>query len=83
MSTEKKRTPNKIHMGRVMLHMHGCSVSELARKSFMTQSGITHQLAGKRRVSRPVWDAMVELIGQDAAAEVVAAIPKRDKAYAR
>jgi hypothetical protein len=48
----------------------------------MSTGGITRQLAGECRLSDRVHGALVELIGEDGAAEVAAAIPERQESVA-
>lgn len=77
-----KRGPYKVHPARVALGSHGYTVGALAERAGMSTGGITRQLAGECRLSGRVHDALVELIGEDGAAEVAAAIPSREQVAA-
>jgi hypothetical protein len=77
-----KRGPYKVHPARVVLGSHGYTVGALAERAGMSTGGITRQLAGECRLSDRVHDALVELIGENGAAEVAAAIPERQESVA-
>lgn len=77
-----KRGPYRVHPARVVLGSHGYTVGALAERAGMSTGGITRQLAGECRISPRVHAALVDLIGEDGAAEVAAAIPEREQAAA-
>ena len=77
-----KRGPYRVHPARVVLGSHGYTVGALAECAGMSTGGITRQLAGECRLSHRVHAALVDLIGEDGAAEVAAAIPEREQAAA-
>jgi hypothetical protein len=55
-------------------------MSALAERAQMSQGGITRQLSGECRVTERVRIALVEMIGEDGTAAVIAAIPQRESA---
>lgn len=71
-----------MHPARVVLGSHGYTAAALAACAGMTPGGITRQLAGECRLSDRVRAALVEMIGEDGAAEVAAAIPEQERAAA-
>ena len=77
-----KRGPYRVHPARVALGGYGYTATALAVAAGMSPGGITRQLSGESRLSDPVRDALVELIGEDGAADVIAAIPSRERAAA-
>ena len=66
---------NKVNRAVGALMYHGVSVSQLAQEAGVTPSAITHQLSGNRSMPRYTIDAMHRLIGQDATAFVLEAVP--------
>lgn len=74
-----KRGPYRVHPARVVLGENGYTLSALAERAGMSPGGITRQLSGECRVTDRVRDALVSLIGEDGAADVIAAIPARER----
>ena len=71
-----------MHPARLMLGVHGCSLTSLAKQAGLSIASTGRQLSGETRISEQVHAAMVELIGVDAAASVVAMIPERSERVA-
>lgn len=72
-----KRGHYRIHPARVKLNLYGVSVSELAATVGLSTSAVSLQLAGVTRLSEPVRAGIVQLLGPDNAADVIAAVPER------
>lgn len=72
-----KRGHYRIHPARVKLNLYGVSVSQVAAVAGLSTSAVSLQLAGVTRIGDRVRAAMVELIGTDNAADVIASIPER------
>jgi len=70
-----KRAPYRVHPARVELARHGYTVTEIAVRAALTPSAVSLQLAGRVRVSEAVRGVLLESVGAEAAAEVLAAIP--------
>ena len=77
-----KRGPYRVHPARVSLGLHGYTVTALAERAGMSAGGITRQISGECRLTPKVYNALVELIGEAGAADVIAAIPSRERAAA-
>jgi transcriptional regulator with XRE-family HTH domain len=77
-----KRGPYRIHPARLALGAHGFTASALAQQAGVSPGSITRQLSGEVTLSERVRAALVELIGEAGAADVIAAIPPREKAAA-
>jgi len=77
-----KRKPYKVHAGRVALAELGVTVSAVAAIAGVWPSAVTRQLAGDVNVSKPVRDAIVELVGDEGLASVLATIPERSERVA-
>ena len=69
------RSSYRIHPGRVELARHGYTVTAVAQRVGLTPSAVSLQLAGRVRISDAVRSALRDLVGAEAAAEVLAAIP--------
>lgn len=74
-----KRGSYRIHPARVRLQLHGTSVSDIARDVGLSTSAVSLQLAGRTRLAESVHEAITERIGDEAAREVVDAIPSRNE----
>lgn len=77
-----KRGPYRVHPARVALGDYGYTATALAAAAGMSPGGITRQLSGESRLSESVRAALVDLIGENGAADVIAAIPSRERAAA-
>ena len=69
------RGPYRIHPARVELARHGYTVAEIARRAGLSGSAVSLQLAGRVRVSEAVRGVLLDSLGAEGAAEVLAAIP--------
>lgn len=74
-----KRGSYRIHPARLELGRLGYSVTEVARLAGLSTSAVSLQLAGHTRVSEPVRRVLLEELGPESAAEVLAAIPSREE----
>ena len=77
-----KRGPYKVHPARLELAHRGYSVSELARLAGLSTSAVSLQLAGRTRLGENVRKALLDALGPEGAADVLAAIPWRERAAA-
>jgi predicted transcriptional regulator len=73
------RKPYKVHAGRVALAELGVTVSAVAALAGVWPSAVSRQLAGDRGMSDPVRLALVELVGAEGLASVLATIPERSE----
>lgn len=76
------RKPYKVHAGRVALADLGVTVSAVAALADVYPATVSRQLAGERAVSEPVRLAIVELVGNEGLAIVLATIPERSERVA-
>ena len=77
-----KRGPYRVHPARLVLGDYGYTATALAVAAGMSPGGITRQLSGEVSMSARVRDALVRRVGEDGAAEVIAAIPAKEQAAA-
>lgn len=67
-----------MHPARVRLNLAGVSVSRVASMVGLSTGAVSLMLAGTSRLRDDVREAIVELVGDETAAEIIAAIPERD-----
>jgi transcriptional regulator with XRE-family HTH domain len=76
------RGPYRIHPARLELARYGYTVTELARRAGLSPSAVSLQLSGRVRISEAVRAALLDSLGAESAAEVLAAIPSRESVAA-
>lgn len=77
-----KRGPYRVHPARVALGGYGHTATALAEAAGLSPGSITRQLSGESALAPNVRAALVDLIGEAGAADVIAAIPSREQAAA-
>jgi hypothetical protein len=80
--SQSHRTRRYVVPATIPILIAGSSVSDLARVLGVTQSCASHYLAGRRRVPFGMRDALVQLVGDEAASRVLELIPTHPGAAA-